>query len=119
MPRFNSKNTLFVPSRGFGSLGVRNHISHPPAVPNQSSPANAASQAAGAIPLTWGAVPLAENYQVDIATNNLFTAGEQSHTVTSPTFTVTLAAGTFYWRVRSFGIDGYSAYSSVRTFTLT
>ncbi len=93
-----------------------------PAVPTLSSPANGYSFAAGTtfVDLAWGAVIGAMNYDLQVGSS----CGSTSVAVWNQAAATSRVPGlsnglTYYWRVRSVGSGGSSAYSACRTFNVT
>ncbi len=99
-----------------------------PAAPVLTAPLNAALVSTAIVPLSWANVtPPAnvtlQNYDVQIATNALFTPVLQTFTnVTSPNNTLALTTGVYYWRVRARFGDVSSpvpgVFSAARSFTV-
>jgi hypothetical protein len=90
------------------------------AVPGLSTPAAGATNVVVRPTLTWGAVPGATGYFVQIATSGAYTTIVDSATVTGTSYAsgVLLNVGqTYHWRVRSINPCGESAFSNSRQFT--
>src|SRR6185295_12324465 len=92
-----------------------------PAVPVLSSPANGASFAAGttSVNLVWNPVTGATTYDIQVGTS----CGGTSITNWNQSAASSLIPGlsngnTYFWRVRSVGSGGTSAYSSCRSFSV-
>lgn len=69
--------------------------------------------------LTWGRVSGATGYQLQVASNAMFTSIVHDETVGAATFEVTLAGranGLYYWRVRTLRPGGFGAWSPVEFF---
>lgn len=88
-----------------------------------ASPANAAPLrnlfVTAAPRLTWGRVSGATGYQLQVASNAMFTSIVHDETVGAATFEVTLAGranGLYYWRVRTLRPGGFGAWSPVEFF---
>ncbi len=78
----------------------------------------------GGLPVTgeliWNAAPGADNYTVQIATDeNLDDIVAEENSITDTTFTYNDFEhyADYYWRVKSFGADGESPWSEIRNFT--
>jgi CSLREA domain-containing protein len=70
----------------------------------------------------WDDVPGADDYRIQISNNVGFTSTLTNATVTSSTYTRTADlpfGATLYWRVRSDGVNGPSAWSEVRSLITT
>jgi len=83
-----------------------------------ATPANGAIDTAANITLTWNANVNAQNYLVEVATDNGFTNIVSTGTVTTNSYNATLNTNTtYYWRVRASNLCITAAYSSVFSFT--
>lgn len=93
-----------------------------PTVPALTSPSNSSLCISNTLAFSWNASTDAQNdaitYQIQIATDNQFTAVVKSETVNTNGYTVTLDKGkAFYWRVKA--IDSKNASSEYSaTFSL-
>ena len=85
----------------------------PPSAPALISPLNGAKQTNSSAKFTWSGSANATSYQLQI---NSTTSTIVS--VTSTTYSTTLGNGTYKWNVRAYNSGGYSAWSSIWTFTV-
>ncbi|MBL8163965.1 MAG: hypothetical protein JNJ61_18400, partial [Anaerolineae bacterium] len=97
-------------------------VANPP-VPVLTSPANAAITLDTSVTLNWTGAGTSHTFEVQVDTTNTFVLPHSYSTiVNAPTLTTTttdLTPGLYFWRVRSFNINGVaSAFSAVRTFTI-
>jgi hypothetical protein len=92
----------------------------PPSVPTLVQPANGAVNLSPVVMLQWNGVAEATQYRVDVAIDSVFTKFIDTSLVTSTSRTLdTLMRGTtYFWRVRSQGSGGVSAYSPASHFTI-
>jgi hypothetical protein len=93
-----------------------------PAVPTLTSPANAASLAAGtaSVNLVWSAVSGAATYNLAVGTSCGSTSVAGWNQVAASSLVPGLSNGqTYFWRVQSVGAGGTSAYSSCNSFTVS
>jgi len=86
----------------------------PPATPVLIAPINASSVLGRTVNFSWEASVGATSYQIQIATDNVFTNILHDHivTTTSRTQLLTTPPMTFYWRVRAKNINGDSAWTT-------
>lgn len=91
----------------------------PLAAPTLTSPANNSVDLAQSITLNWGAVSVAESYEVVVADNQEITNILYTQSLSETTFSIDeLEKGkTYYWRVRAKKGSDYSEWSSVWQFT--
>ena len=93
-----------------------------PSVPLLVSPTNSKLCVSNALVLEWNASTDAENnpvvYQIQVATDNLFTQIVQTNEGTTRTFSITLEKGkAYYWRVKATDSkNAASAYSATFNF---
>ena len=93
-----------------------------PSIPTLVSPTNSKLCVSNALVLEWNASTDAENnpivYQIQIATDNLFTQIVRTNEGTTRTFSITLEKGkAYYWRVRATDSkNAASAYSTTFNF---
>lgn len=92
-----------------------------PAVPVLGNPVDGAmSQAVNPTAFSWTAVPDAQNYRLQIATDPGFTSlvyNDSALTGTSKQVSGLLNATTYYWRMSAKNIAGTSALSAARSFS--
>jgi hypothetical protein len=99
---------------------------NPPSAPSLSAPANNALVAGPSPLFDWkdSTVPSGvtfDHYQIQIATDSVFTAIVHNHNISGATNSldndaVLNPATTYYWRVRSYALNGdYSAWSTARS----
>lgn len=93
-----------------------------PAAPKLSIPANNSVQVTNLPTLTWGSVPFAKTYHIQIANNSKFlgtlTYDDLDVTGTSKDYGP-FADGKYYWRVQSINANGgFSPWSSTFSFTV-
>jgi subtilisin-like proprotein convertase family protein len=85
---------------------------------NLATPADGATNVGAAVNFTWNADTNAQNYLVEVATDNGFATIVSSGTVTTNSYSATLATNTtFYWRVRASNTCLTAPYSTVFSFT--
>ncbi|SHF93046.1 hypothetical protein SAMN05444372_101216 [Flavobacterium micromati] len=93
-----------------------------PSIPTLVSPTNSKLCVSNALVLEWSASTDAENnpivYQIQIATDNLFTQIVRTNEGTTRTFSITLEKGkAYYWRVKATDSkNAASAYSTTFNF---
>ena len=93
-----------------------------PSIPTLVSPTNSKLCVSNALVLEWNASTDAENnpivYQIQIATDNLFTQIVRTNEGTTRTFSITLEKGkAYYWRVKATDSkNAASAYSTTFNF---
>ncbi|MCL6461630.1 MAG: fibronectin type III domain-containing protein [Flavobacterium micromati] len=93
-----------------------------PSIPTLVSPTNSKLCVSNALVLEWSASTDAENnpivYQIQIATDNLFTQIVRTNEGTTRTFSITLEKGkAYYWRVKATDSkNAASAYSATFNF---
>lgn len=91
------------------------------AIPTLLSPANAAINQPMRPALSWGSIPCATGYDLQVATDASFSSpviNITNNATTSFAPATDLAAGTLhYWRTRARSASMLSAWSAVRTFT--
>jgi hypothetical protein len=70
--------------------------------------------------LIWDVAPGASGYQLQVASDALFSSVLVSVPYTRETSYLTdgLAAGTYYWRIRGIGLTSVGAWSATHSFTL-
>ncbi len=98
------------------SLNVYSSSANTPAL---LSPADAAANVPILPTYRWEAVPEAGSYQIEIATDELFSTIVDSATVTTHGYTSTIPLKgntTYYWRVRAKNVCGNSAYAAASSF---
>ncbi len=118
--RVNAKNSFgtsaFSTRRNFSTLPAS-----APAAPTLTAPAQAATNQADSLALTWAATTGATSYRVQVSTDSNFasTFVVNDSTVTTPTRSVSgLSNGnTYYWRVNAKNSFGTSAFSTRRNFS--
>jgi large repetitive protein len=89
-------------------------------VPVLQSPINNAVNQSVSLTLTWGAVPGATSYRVQLATDMGFTnlvVNDSTVTTNSKAVSGLLNSTQYYWRVNAKNSGGTSVYSSTFTFT--
>ncbi len=83
-----------------------------------ATPADAATNTSSTITLTWNTNVNAQNYLVEIATDNTFNNIVSTGTVATNSYNATLNTNTtYYWRVRASNLCTTAAFSSVFSFT--
>jgi hypothetical protein len=95
-------------------------VTRTPNTPVLTAPADNASQVSGDVTFTWQAASCASTYNLQVDTENTFTAPltvDQSVTGTTALWAAA-PAGTYYWRVRACNAGGCSP-SGYRTLTIT
>jgi hypothetical protein len=99
---------------------------NPPSVPTLTSPANNAEVSGSSLLFNWDDAMLPfgvvfDHYQIQVGTSNTFTTIVHDQTVSGifnsqDNSALLLPSTTYYWRVRSFNVDGHSsAWSTVRS----
>ena len=92
----------------------------PPVSPILSSPLTGAINQPVSITLTWGSVPTAQTYRVQISTDSLFaTTYKDSSGITSTSVNITSLNNStkYYWRVNASYLGLAGNYSNVSNFT--
>jgi hypothetical protein len=90
-----------------------------PAVPPLSTPANNATGVSTSPTLSWGSVPTASGYDLQVSTNSGFTSivvNQTGISATSHALSGLASGATYYWRVRATNLVGSSSYSAARSF---
>lgn len=94
------------------------HMNQPdqiPLAPVLKTPIDRAGNLVNTATLTWGSVPLAESYVLQIAKDSLFTkiiAYAPEHRKLSYTYNSVTPGIQYYWRVKAAGAGGNSEYSA-------
>jgi hypothetical protein len=93
-----------------------------PAVPVLVSPANSSQEQPAKLILSWGAVPGADTYRLQFATDFQFTAllvDDSTLVATSKTVGPLDLGKQYYWRVNAKNIAGTSSFSAAFNFKVT
>lgn len=107
---------------GGGDRDSASAINTPPTVPNLTGPTDKSLCISNSVVLSWNASTDSQNdaitYQIQIATDNLFTQGLISVSSNLPNYSVTLDKGkAYYWRVKATDSKNASSnYSSTYSF---
>jgi hypothetical protein len=92
----------------------------PPAAPSLTSPTNASNLVDLSPYFDWSDAATATSYNIVVDNNSGFTSPEVDTQVSVSNYqqVTNLAAGTYYWKVRSYNAGGYSAFTSAWTVNL-
>ncbi len=112
-----------APSNNTVSASTRVNPPATPVAPPLLLPATNAQTNDTTPTFSWNNVANGFTYEIQLATNNMFTVGLQNGGTSAPTTSFTfgsaLAEGVYYWRVRAVNIVGAAGpYSAVRSFTV-
>ncbi len=108
---------------GYGGFSVISHFTTydtSPETPTLLSPANGSTNQPTTITLSWNASARAATYQLQLATDSLFSSlifNDSTLTSTSKQISSLNVSAIYYWRVRALNPGGISAYSSTWHFT--
>lgn len=100
----------------FANLNIYNTVFTPIVI---TSPVNNSIGVVTPTNLSWGAIPNAKSYQIDLSTNPSFSTIIQTATVSNNTFRTILLnpLTTYYWRVKPINPCSQGAFSSTAIFT--
>ncbi len=111
----------FVDVQG-GELYYLGWIPSLPPIPLLSTPENETALNSSTISLTWFALSLFNppaSFDLQLDDSPLFTTPSVNENVADIEYNVTLADGTYYWRVRSVTVEGFrGTWSAIGTFTI-
>jgi hypothetical protein len=99
---------------------VTGEISVVPSIPVMLSPANSATDLPANLEFSWEASFQADSYELEIGLDYYFTqmvAHQESLSGLSYPVTHLLPQTTYFWRIRSHNVAGYSNFSIIRNFT--
>ena len=101
-----------------GSFSV--NVSAIPSVPSLYTPANGSSTCDTTPTFDWSDVSGVDYYHIQVDDSSSFLTPVIDGGIASSIYTPasSLAAGTYYWRVRAHNSCGYGSWSTVRTFTV-
>jgi hypothetical protein len=90
------------------------------AAPALVSPANSAILTSSSVTLVWGTVADAITYRLQVSSVSTFaTTVFEDSTLTSAGIILNLPNGPYFWRLSSKNDGGFSAWSTVNTFTIS
>lgn len=92
----------------------------PPVAPVLSSPLTGAVNQPVSLALTWGSVPTAQSYRVQVSTDSLFASTiKDSSGITTTTLNITSLNNStkYFWRVNASNLGFAGNYSTVSNFT--
>jgi parallel beta-helix repeat protein len=116
MKRTLSLLTLTLISFGFLQIANSQDI---PSTPTLSSPSNGSTQTTLPVYVSWSDVPDANNYWLQVATDNNFNSlvyDEETYGYNDEDLYDLNSGTTYYWRVSAGNDAGWSSYSSARSF---
>lgn len=99
-----------ITGEGYSNVGqVTINVETAPGLPALQLPANTAELPGGTpVNFSWAAVGSADNYQIEIATDDTFTDVILNEAVNGTSYSTSLAVGQYYWRVATINDCGES-----------